>query len=580
MAMRKNERGVALLVVTLTMIGMMGLALGLFYKSMADNQESKVNQALISAASVAEGATEQAQKELLEAAVAYLAIPTGGTFTVNGMTSTYTIEPVGDVIVSLALEGAKSVDQQYLIRADAEWNGMHKMVEKIVCVSSVPLFQFAIFYEGDLEVIPGPSLTLSGPIHTNGNMYLGTSSTLNLDTDYVRAIGHIYRRRLDDNSVTEGIVNIKVWGENNREKMESQKDLGKIASVSGFDSDFHGYDFNGDGDYDDMKDYPDWTLGSMDLWKGTVRSAEHGAKAIAAPEIETIKYYNPTEGGTGGDYTYNAKTDEYVAVAPGTGDYGKGFYHERADVVIIDGAVFADGVEITKWPDLDGDNKADSPISESTFYDAREETFVTVTNVDVGILAQTVAWPDNGLLYAVRTDATVDEPNGIRLTNAAVLPSALTVVSEDPVYTLGDYNIGDAKTPKQPAAIMTDAYNVLSSSWDDTKVAGELPNAHPTNINAAIMTGSKPTEDGNYSGGFENLPRFHERWNGSPAEIRGSFIHGWASEIAQGSWEYGSDKYTALSRDWDYDVAFDDPAFLPPFTPKITFIKRIVWATR
>lgn len=580
MAMRKSKRGVALLIVTLTMIAMMGLTLGLFYKSMADHQESKINQALISAASVAEGATEQAQKELLEAAVAYLTIPTGGQFTVNGMTSTYTITPVGNVIVSSALEGAKSIDQQYLIRADAEWNGMHKMIEKIVCISSVPLFQFAIFYEGDLEVLPGPSLTLSGPIHTNGNMYLGSGSSITFDTDYVRAVGHIYRRRLDDDSPTEGIVNIKVWGENKMEKMESQKDLGKIASVSGFDSDFLGYDFNGDGDYDDMKDYPDWTLGSLDLWNGTVRTGEHGAKAIAAPEIETIKYYNPTESGTGGDYIYNDKTDKYVAVTPGTGDYDKGFYHERADVVIIDGAVFQDGIKIMNWPDVDGDNKPDSPISESTFYDAREETFVTVTNVDVGILAQAGVWPDNGLLYAVRTDATVDQPNGIRLTNAAVLTGSLTVVSEDPIYTLGDYNIGDSKTPKQSAAIITDAYNVLSSSWDDTKVAGELPTAHPTNINAAIMTGSNPTEDGNYSGGFENLPRFHEKWNGSPAEIRGSFIHAWTSEIAKGTWAYGDDRYTALSRDWDYDVAFDDPDFLPPFSPKITFIKRIVWATR
>ncbi len=580
MKLRTKERGVALLVATVCLVSMLGLALGLFYTSMADRQESIVNQALTQAIAVAEGATEKAEKELLEAAANYNPIPTGGTFTVNGLSADYTIEPVGDVITGKSLEGVKTVEQQYIITSTAEVNNMHKQVQKLVNVSSIPLFQFAIFYNDDLEILPGPSLDINGPIHTNGDMYVGAGSTLKINTDYVRAVGRMYRRRKDTDEPTSGGVEFKVWGINRFEKMVEKK-LFKPESVSGFDSDFLGYDADGDGTFDGRHDYPSWTIGALDLWNGAVRTAEHGAKEIAAPDIATIKRFVETETGSGGDYTYDAASGEYVAVAPGMGDYEKGFYHERANVVIIDGVVYKNGEVFDSWPDVTGDGYPDSPISESTFYDAREETYVTVTNVDMGILAEAGAWPDNGLLYAARTDASVEQPNGIRITNAATLVGPLTIATENPLYTLGDFNRDHPNSPKRPAAIMTDAFNVLSDRWDDSKLPGERPpDANPTYINAAIMTGAHPTEDGAYNGGFENLPRFHERWNGSPANILGSFVHGWHSEIAMGKWAYGDDRYTALSRDWDYDRDFDDPGFLPPFTPKVTYIKRVVWVSR
>ena len=122
--------------------------------------------------------------------------------------------------------------------------------------------------------------------------------------------------------------------------------------------------------------------------------------------------------------------------------------------------------------------------------------------------------------------------------------------------------------------------NILSESWDDSKMPLDQAQAHPTNLNAAIMAGSPPKKDGEYNGRFENLLRYHEQWNGSPAEIRGSFVNAWDSEIGVGIWDYDSDIYTALSRDWDYDIDFDIPGNLPPFTPKVTFLRRVVWLSR
>ncbi|MHC4712540.1 MAG: hypothetical protein ACYTAN_04620 [Planctomycetota bacterium] len=575
MKMRKSESGVALLVTIITLVALIGLTLGLFYTALADNKEARINQAMITALSVAEGGTEQAQKELMEAAVNELPLPTEGTFTVNGMTANYTIAPVGDVIIGSPIDGAMSVDQLYQITADASWNGLHKQVQKLVCIREIPLFQFAIFYGNDLEIMPGPNLTLNGRVHSNGDMYVGTESTLNFDTDYVRSIGHMYRQSYMDKAPTEGIVNCKVFGDIRTEKWVSQKGF-KPVSTSGFDSLFLGLDKNGDGDFDDMGDYENWALGALSLWQGTVKSADHGAQEIKPVDRSAIQAYTPQ---AGGDYILNKK-GEYVAVAPGAGDYGKGYYHERADVVLIDGKIFQDGTEVTVWPDLDGDGAADSPLSESTFYDMHEEKFVTVTDIDIGVLGASGVWPENGLLYAVRSDATVDQPNGFRLTNAVQLADRLTMVTEDPVYTHGHVNMGGKEYPKQPMAVLSDSFNILSNSFDDALMPLEQNHANPTQLNLAIMTGAPPKPDGGYNPRFEYLLRYHEKWTGSPAEIRGSFVHVWESQIARGTANYENEKYTALSRDWDYDVAFEDPSYMPPFTPKITYLRRVVWVSR
>ena len=51
----KREQGVALLVTLVALVSIIGLALGLFYTSMADNEQAIVNKALIAATALAEG---------------------------------------------------------------------------------------------------------------------------------------------------------------------------------------------------------------------------------------------------------------------------------------------------------------------------------------------------------------------------------------------------------------------------------------------------------------------------------------------------------------------------------------------
>jgi hypothetical protein len=41
----------------------------------------------------------------------------------------------------------------------------------------VPIFQFGMFSNDDLEVHPGPQFTFNGRVHANGNLYVSGTTT-------------------------------------------------------------------------------------------------------------------------------------------------------------------------------------------------------------------------------------------------------------------------------------------------------------------------------------------------------------------------------------------------------------------
>ena len=337
----------------------------------------------------------------------------------------------------------------------------------------------------------------------------------------------------------------------------------RAPSTSGFDSDFDGYDINGDGDYIDLGELSPFVVEAMERWDGTVQTAEHGMRELVAPSVQSIQRYEPAP--DGGNWDLDPETGQYIEVAAGTGEYRRGYFHRKAELTILDNKAYdSNGTEI---------ELPEGVLREVEFYDAREGKHVTVTEIDMVALHEAGLWPSNGLLYAARHDSNASQPNGIRLANGRELAGDLTVVSEGPVYTLGHYNARN----KKPAAVISDAFNMLSSNWDDSKGPGDLPDAARTAVAAAIITGSYQTTEGSYNGGFENLVRFHEDWSGVEAIIRGSFVNIYESQIATANWRYGGDVYTAPIRNWDYDPSFSDVDSLPPFTPMVNYVKAVAW---
>jgi hypothetical protein len=130
---------------------------------------------------------------------------------------------------------------------------------------------------------------------------------------------------------------------------------------------------------------------------------------------------------------------------------------------------------------------------------------------------------------------------------------------------------------------MSDAITFLSNSWNDANAvntSSPFSNrvAASTTVNAAVVTGNTNTTVGNYNGGVENLPRFLENWTGKNFTYKGSLIDLWQSQQASAPWAYGSPIYTAPNRIWSYDTDFNNPANLPPGTPKVRTLARVQWA--
>ncbi|MBI4585079.1 MAG: hypothetical protein HY717_13785 [Planctomycetes bacterium] len=508
-----RKSGVALLLGVLISLTLLLTVAAAVSMTLVKGKEAQYSLDRTRALSAAEGVTESAQKRILDQISNFETPELSGSVSLGEGSYPYTIAPIGSSFTQTDADGVTRTVQHYEISTSVQVGDGYAAVTRVVDLSLTPLFQFMIFYDDDLEILPGPNMTLGGRVHANGSIYVGSGATLTVDTDYFRSTGDILRKRKNDNSESTGTVNIKVQGQSTYEAMDNLHDA----------------------------EFTEWTTYALDTWQGTVQDGSHGVKEVAAPDLKTIQAFQP--------------------------DGSKGFYHAHAGLVIANNQAYDQDGNLLSLPA--------GTIVEKSLWDGREKKTVMVTEINVGLLNTSGRFPENGLIYAYRTDASSTQPNGIRLTNGTQLLRPMTLVSEDPVYVRGDFNTVN----KKGAAVIADAVNLLSNAWNDTKTSSSLPAATNTTYNLAFVSGNVRTPDGggNYSGGFENLPRFHENWTGKTAKIRGSFINIFESQIAKKPWVYGGNVYTAPVRDWAYDPALNDLANLPPFTPNAVYFQRVLW---
>jgi hypothetical protein len=388
----------------------------------------------------------------------------------------------------------------------------------------VPIFQFAVFYNNDLEIAPGPAMTLMGRVHTNGNLWLQAGASLYIDS-YVSAAGHIYHGRKGAGGVANGDVLIR---DTNGNYVSMRDGAGWLDSND-----------------------PYWYDSSVARWQGRVQDSAHGQPKLNIP------------------LTGSAAGDPHKLIERGTGNPDS--YEHKATLKFIDRQAFkkVGGV----WMDVTGDmiSRGIITFTDDKFYDGREKTTVDCMELDISKLYSEGYAPDNGVIYF--SDQTSDFP-ALRIRNASILGAGLTIASENPIYTLGDFN----SVNKKPAALMGDAITFLSSAWDDSKSWGSVSNrvAVNTTVNVSYLTGNTETTPSNYNGGFENLPRFLEKWSGKGFTWRGSAVNLWNSVQANSNWSYGS-YYTAPIRDWAFDLDLEDPNNMPPETPAVRVFQRVGW---
>jgi len=171
------------------------------------------------ALALAEGTTEAAQKKMLEDAANFLPPTLSGAVKIGGVDYAYKADPIGSPVNRTSPDGITMAIQTYRISSTVVHGTATAFVSRTVELTMTPIFQYMIFYENDLEILPGPNMLLSGRIHSNADIYLSSGGTLTLDTNYLRSTGDILRKRKNDGSEGTGTVDIKVNGTSDYETM-------------------------------------------------------------------------------------------------------------------------------------------------------------------------------------------------------------------------------------------------------------------------------------------------------------------------------------------------------------------------
>lgn len=398
--------------------------------------------------------------------------------------------------------------------------------------ANVPLFQFAVFYMDDLYTQPAGDMTITGRTHVNGSMFLRSSN-------YGKALS------FDGKVTCSGDINQGFGGSNSRGDIRFSNGDSLVSMYQG-------------GDWVDAS-HGDWYNQASNLWQGNVKDQAFGQDELNIPLTSGNDPYQLIQRADGGN------SDSY---------------ENKAGLKIIDGVPYSKigGV----WQDISamlpsGTVKQDA---STQFYDNHEYKYVTNTQIDMGKLASSGYFPDNGVVYISDRRNVGSNMHGATLVNGEDIGHSLTVACENPLYIQGDFNTSN----KQPAAALCDAITFLSNGWDqqyaEPNKSYRYRTASETTYNISFITGDGNHSSSEYNGGLANLPRYLEHWNGKDVNICGSMIQGWRSREATEDWRYlsgPSPYYSAPSRNYSFDTDLNDPNKLPPETPAVRVFQRTGW---
>ena len=454
--------------------------------------------------------------------------------------------PRGEIFQNLS---ASEFEYAVFSRATSPHGVPEALLEMHFLSRLVSLFQFAAFYDKDLEILHNGSMTLAGPMHTNGDLYLGTDGLMSV-TGQITTSGDMYRGRKDSNTCLTGPVRVA--------------------------------------DPDNLIDLPDcsgdrllYGQGDFDAWQGMIQT---GIDPVTVQMPEAI---DPAPGQIFWD-----QADARIVLDLDLGeiqvrDASGGKSVGASNLLSTCGAVGLSG----------------------SFFNNREGKTITMLDVDLGSLLDCLQSnnimgggkrldddTDGGLVVFLSVDGTdSDDINnyGVRVSNGAELASSvsgappingLTIVSDQAMYVQGDYNTVE----KKPASLLADSFNLLSNAWNDDTVSekplsSNLRNASNTSINAALMAGTDTTggTDGvagqdlaGYNGGLESLARLHEDWNGQLLTMRGSFVSLDEPRHVQGAWSVGGSQFRPPTVSLSFDASFRDPTALPPLSPRLVYLRQ------
>ncbi|HXR04470.1 MAG TPA: hypothetical protein VN836_07160 [Verrucomicrobiae bacterium] len=401
-------------------------------------------------------------------------------------------------------------------------------------LASIPIFQFAMYSSGELEISCGQPFTVTGRVHSNGELYVEPDSSLTFGSSVTAVISVLFQRDpLDTRGAPVGSV---VYAQTNQ---------------------------------------PVFPVSSLTLPIGSTNTPQAVREIIEPPPfgedpnspIGRLRYYNQC------DMVVVASAAGISATSGHFNNFATPIPTNELATFVSTANSFSDAREGKTVMPIDiniGNLAAWSQTNSSLRYSA----------IGSNLILSSVYVLDSRTLPATSLRA-------VRVYNGTNLPpNGLTVATGRPLYVWKDYNqfnsanLGTTNTSTtRPASLVADAITVLSDSWTDANSTSALTSrkASATTVNAAILTGAVDTTLGHYSGGMENFPRFLETWTAVPFTYNGSMIKMFPSLYATNVWGMAN-VYNPPVRNWAYDANFDNPLKLPPKTPSLLQVIRGEWA--
>lgn len=478
-------------------------------------------------------------------------------------------------------EGLKGWTQVYRILSNAKQaNGRFNLtnaVQQDVQLISVPVFQFAIFYNGLLEFTWAATFTVNGRTHANGNIFVGSSADLTFNST-VTTTGGIYKTNWDGHTLSQYTGSITYKGN-------------------------PGYSTN---------------VATLTLPIGTNSMAPAAVREL----INLPPVGEDPLSGLGIARYYNKAKVVLLVTDTNVSAYFKSSSTDSAPASVTWPPVGQGAPNFTFYATNDALLATNFPFLSLTknFTDQRENSkLVRATQIDVGAFKNwlvtdptvttkfppstdpNAVYPDVMYVMDQRTIGSLTNLYSVRLMNAAIIPTngptsqpnGWTLATPNPLYVWGHFNLGpggsttagNTDTSKTyPASLVSDALTILSGNWTDGASSSSYATRDPadTTVNAAILTGIVFSTDAtatHFSGGVMNLPRLLEDWQGASKKLtlNTSIVNLFDSVRATNFFQNPGVYYSAPTRYFSFDNNFTNYAKLPPATPTIGLINRSKW---
>ena len=428
-------------------------------------------------------------------------------------------------------------------------------VQQDVETDSIPVFQFAIFYNGLLEFSTAATMTVRGRTHANANIYTGSGSQLTFNGTVT----------------TSGTIS-------------------SPANAGGGPSWTYKGTFNGSPTY--RTNVP-----VLNLPVGTNNTAAAVHAIIEMPPsgedvtspLGQQRYYNKAH------VVMLVSNDTVTAMIK----------NDIGDTPIT--------VSVPTWGTNSPQLSTDLPFLSITnrFREGREVGKTNIlTQIDVNLYNR---WLLTNSSIATKFITSGKYPNiayvadnrtpsstllySVRLTNGVAIPTngttGFTLATPNPLYVWGNYNSPNAvnldstnTSGTQPSSFACDALTVLSSSFTDSEsyltysTGSATFDAVNTTVNACMITGVVPSTGittSTFSGGVHNLPRLLEDWSGKTLTLNTSIVCLFNSTMATNKFVWPGTTYNPPSRNFNFDPNLANIARQPPGTPMLSVILRATW---